>query len=155
MLEERPAPKIKRASAKRASRSARQRLADCLPSLSAALEKWGGVHPAGMTIACATPRSSTVLWADGWAEVSDRPISSSVTAAIARAIESPTMTAAATDAIVAGLSLALGSEGRAQANRDAAKIVESGRLPLVVLLCGDQVIFVTLVEVTVPPPTFH
>ncbi len=65
------------------------------------------------------------------------------------------MTTAATDAIVAGLALALGPDGRAQANRDAERIVESGRLPLVVLLVGDQVIFVTLVEVTTPPPTFH
>ena len=89
-----------------------------------------------------------------WAEVSDRPISASVTAAIARAIESPT-TQAATDAIVAGLSLALGAAGRRQADEDAERIVESGRLPLVVLLVGDQVIFVTLVEVAIPPPTFH
>ena len=134
--------------------SARQRLEDCLPALEVALEKWGGVTPSGMTIACATPRSSAVLWAEDWAQVSDQPVSPTVTSAIARAIESPT-TQAATDAIVTGLSLVLGPDGRARANNDAARIVADGRLPLIVLLVGDQVVFATVVPVTIPQPTFH
>ena len=87
------------------------------------------------------------MWSEGWAIVDLR---SDVTVAIPKAIEGPP-TVEATDAIVRGLSIMLGKSGIAAANTDAARrIVNSGRMPLLVALVEVEgpsaAMFITMAE---------
>jgi hypothetical protein len=133
---------------------ARPRLRACIPMLQQGLDNWRGAraNAHALVIAAATPASCIVFDVrDGWPQ-DLAPIDKGEAAlATVAAIESAP-TAAATDTILIGLCAVLGTAGIAAQQRDAARIVARGEVPLCVALLERQQSSITCLVTTVPSP---
>ena len=121
------------------SPAARKRLRRCVPRLMEAMTTFDGCGPAGgLVLACSTPRCGIVLRAPGgWPQFDPTRLAAidraDAALALAEAIESPPSTDTLNQLITAS-TVVLGEQALAAHAKDVAKIVQSGRLPLTVLL---------------------
>jgi hypothetical protein len=135
------------------ARAGLDRLQDCLPKLEEVFERWrenGAAANFPLLIAAASPRSAVIFHSDGWPDADGCCEPVLARQAVLAAIEGEA-SPKNTGTISAGLSLLLGPKGRAQQQRDAAKIRRAESVPLCVALLagsGDDVeVLVTTVAV--------
>jgi hypothetical protein len=115
---------------------ARTRLRRCLPVVRDAVTAWqdGGSFAApGIMVLAVTPLAGVVIHCDCWVEDVDDVHRSVALHALHQSIEAqqPPM-------LIAALTAALGPDGRAAAERDAADMTELGKQPLLAVLVSPQ-----------------